>query len=303
MLNMSDIIKFGCLSDEQRWDANRYDWPWLTEIDDHDKKIIKKLACIADGEFSGQASAAQTYDLFFQEIRNGYPKELTYDWGEILSYVNIIVYEETRHGLALSTLYHYATTGELNYTDKLSVRDYSQKYIWCYEDRKYWNLYSYTLAHLFGEIINTELYRDIRSQLHHPELKNIIGNIMKDEARHMQAWTAIIKNLIHSNTEHKRLALENIDVGLTYHNAMVHETYFEGQNDVMGLFITPNKGEDGAIDRIVKKKYTTLIELFGEDNPYNLEEVKKQHMQFLMDGLGKTRAVYSENAPNHILFS
>lgn len=301
MSGISTIVNFGCLSDEQRWDAKRYDWGWLKELDDHDRELIKLLDCLSDGEYSGQASATQFHDLLLTEIRNGYPKTLANDWGQILAYVNIIAYEEMRHGIALSTVYHYVTTGKLDYVNTLSTREYTEKYVWCYEDRKYWDLYSYTLAHLFGEVVNTELYRDLRSQVHLPALQEVITNIMKDEARHTQAWAAVIEELVKSDPTHLERSLAVIDTGLTYHNAMVHETYFEGQNKLMQLFLPAKRGE-GAIDRIVRKKTQLMDQIFGEHNPYTAEEIRAQHVSFLVKGLGKTRAIYSAETEDKILF-
>ncbi|MCP2023283.1 hypothetical protein [Pseudomonas laurylsulfatiphila] len=301
MSGISTIVNFGCLSDEQRWDAQRYDWNWLTELDEHDRDIVNLLDCLSDGEFSGQASAVQFHDLLLTEVREGYPKSLANDWGQILAYVNIIAYEEMRHGIALATAYHYVSTGELGYVDKLSVREYSEKYIWCYEDRKYWDLYSYTFAHLFGEVVNTELYRDVRSQVHHPALQALITNIMKDEARHTQAWAAVIEEMVKSDPAHLERSLAVIDVGLTYHNAMVHETYFEGQNKLMQLFLPAKRGE-GAVDRIVRKKTQLMEQIFGAQNPYTQEQMRAQHVSFLVKGLGQTRAVHSPESEDGILF-
>ncbi|MCY1290532.1 hypothetical protein D9M70_396820 [compost metagenome] len=206
-----------------------------------------------------------------------------------------------RHGIALSTVYHYVTTGKLDYVNTLSTREYIEKYVWCYEDRKYWDLYSYTLAHLFGEVVNTELYRDLRSQVHLPALQEVITNIMKDEARHTQAWAAVIEELVKSDPTHLERSLAVIDTGLTYHNAMVHETYFEGQNKLMQLFLPAKRGE-GAIDRIVRKKTQLMDQIFGEHNPYTAEEIRAQHVSFLVKGLGKTRAIYSAETEDKILF-
>ncbi len=301
MSGISTIVNFGCLSDEQRWDAKRYDWGWLKELDDHDRDLVKLLDCLSDGEYSGQASATQFHDLLLTEIRNGYPKALANDWGQILAYVNIISYEEMRHGIALSTAYHYVTTGELDFVSNLSTREYTEKYVWCYEDRKYWDLYSYTFAHLFGEVVNTELYRDLRSQVHHPALQEVITNIMKDEARHTQAWAAVIEELVKADPAHLERSLTVIDTGLTYHNAMVHETYFEGQNKLMQLFLPAKRGE-GAIDRIVRKKTQLMEQIFGEYNPYTAEEIRTQHVSFLVKGMGQTRAVYTAETEDKILF-
>jgi hypothetical protein len=174
--------------------------------------------------------------------------------------------------------------------------------VWCYDERRYWDVYSYVMAHLFGEVVNTELYRDMRAQVHHPELKQIVTNIMTDEARHTRAWASLIKNLINSDARHEARALGSLDRGLTYHNAMVHETYFEGQNKMMRIFLPAKPEKEGAIDRIVKKKHALLIEIFGDKTPYTAEEIKATHLNFLTKALGETRAVFSPESEGNITF-
>ena len=302
MTGINTIVKYGCLSDEQRWHADRYEWEWLHEIEQNDKEIASLLDCLADGEYSGQASVAQTYDLMMKAKAEGYPDGLLHDWGEFLSYSNIIAYEEMRHGLSVGLINHYATHGNLGYFEQLEVRDFSRKYIWCYEERKYWNLYSYALAHLFAEVVNTELYRDMRTQIAHPKFKEVISNIMKDEARHISAWQHVIKNIIDANEYHKRRFLDEVDRGLNYHNAMVHETYFEGQNKMMRFFVSTQNGVPGTIERIIRSKHKILCMLFEDDNPYTYDEVKENHFSFLAKTRGKKRAVFSEEADGNILF-
>ncbi len=302
MAGINTIVQYGCMSDEQRWNANRYNWEWLHELEQDDKDIAMLLDCLADGEYSGQASVAQTYDLMHKAKEKGYPKDFLNDWGEFLAYSNIIAYEETRHGLSVGLINHYACHGNLDYFDHLTVRDYSRKYIWCYEERRYWNLYSYALAHLFAEVVNTELYRDMRPQIKHPMFKEVITNIMKDEARHIRAWLNVIKNIVEADEYHKRCFLDALDCGLNYHNAMVHETYFEGQNKMMRFFVGSKNGEPGTIDRIISIKCKLLDTLFGEDNPYNFEKVKESHYAFLAKTRGKKRAVFSEEVEGNISF-
>lgn len=297
------MVEYGCLSDEQRWQAGGYDWPWVQELDEHDLSLVRLLDCLSEGEFSGQASAAQMYELIFHEKKKGMPPALVGDWGEVLSYINIIVYEETRHGLSLGLLSHYASTGNTDFINGLSIRDYSEKYIWCYDKRNFWDLYSYALAHLFGEVINTELYRDLRSLVHHPDLKILITNIMKDEARHTRAWSHIIKNIIDADPYHKQRFLQTVDTGLTCHNAMVHSTYFEGQNKMMHLFVNPREGEKGAIDRIVDIKFRLMDSLFGADNPRSRDDIKEMHVDFLIKSSGKSGATYSPDGDSNICFS
>lgn len=302
MTGINTIVKYGWLSDEQRWNANRYEWNWLHELEQDDKDIAILLDCLADGEYSGQASVAQTYDMMLRAKAEGYPKDLLNDWGEFLSYSNIIAYEETRHGLSIGLINHFACHGNLDYFDQLTVKDYSRKYIWCYDERRYWNLYSYALAHLFAEVVNTELYRDMRAQIKHPKFREVISNIMKDEARHISAWLNVIKNIVEADEYHKQHFLAEVDCGLSYHNAMVHETYFEGQNKMMRFFVSSKGDEPGTIERIIRSKFKVLDTLFGDDNPYSFEQVKENHYAFLAKTRGKKRAVFSEEVEGNICF-
>ena len=110
MSGIETIVEFGCLSDEQRWVANRYDFSWLPELTEGDRKIVRLLDCLADGEFSGQASSAQLYELMIRAVENGYPKELQCDWAEIY-HANIIT---RRCGTAFARqTNHYVTTGKM----------------------------------------------------------------------------------------------------------------------------------------------------------------------------------------------
>lgn len=296
MSGLETIIKYSCLSDEQRWFANRYEMSWLDELSESDKAIVKLLDCLPDGEFSGQASAVQMYELLFEEKNNGFPPELIEDWGQILAYFNIIVYEEMRHGLILGKLTNFVKTGSHNYFQELSTKEYSKNFIWCYEERRFWDLYSYLLCHLFGEVINTELYRDVKDEIEHVELKNVISNVMKDEARHTSAWTALIKDLIVANPVHKERALKTLDRALLYHNAMSHKRFFEGQNKMLTLFKKAKSPSDteGTIERIIAKKLTILDDLFGDDHPYDKKSLKDLHMGFLAKTMTAKTAKYTD---------
>lgn len=297
------IVHYGWLSDEQRWDANRYDWPWLSELKEDDKKIVLLLDCLSDGEFSGQASITQFYKLIFTLRDEGFDKDLLSDWGEVLAYANIITYEEFRHGVSLGKLFNHVKTGTDNFIPSLSVRHFSEKYIWCFEERQYWNLYSYALAHLFAEIVNTELYKDVRALISHPELKKIVSNIMRDEARHIKAWKDIILNIINADHRHKELFLESLTEGLIFHNAMVHETFFEGQNKMLNLFLSDEDGKNSAIERICRSKYNVLNELFGNENSFTVEDIRHIHTEFLIKSFGKNRAIFSGSSDNKIEFT
>ncbi|NMG65194.1 hypothetical protein GPA19_09570 [Azoarcus indigens] len=302
MSGLETIVKFSYLSDENRWDAKRYQFDWLPELDEHDRGIIKLLDCLRDGEFSGQASAAQFHDLMIQAKAEGYSDDLVADWAPLFSYMNVIVYEEMRHGLVLGLLHQYVTDGNTDFIAATNVREFGKRYIWCYEERRYWDLYSYILSHLFSEVINTELYRDVVTRVHHPALKDALANVRNDEARHIAAWTALTKDLINADPEHKRRALASLERGLTYHNAMVHETYFEGLNKMLPLFISEQKNKLGPIKRISKQKFRILEELFGSDNPYSETEVQQIHLLYLGKAAGHTRARYSEEAEANIEF-
>lgn len=302
MKGLETITKFGCLSDEQRWNANRYKLEWMPELDDNDRQIIMLLDCLCDGEYSGQASSAQFYDLMIKEMDEGYPNQLACDWYPIFSYLNIIVYEEMRHGIVTGMLYNFVASGDSEYIKNVNVREYGKKYMWCYESRRYWNIYSYLLAHLFAEVVNTELYRDVMAQVHHPDLKKVINNIMSDEARHTSAWTALIKDLINADPAHKEKIMASLDRGLTHHNAMVHETFFEGLNKMMPLFLPESETKSSAVVRIANRKHKILNELLGDDNPYSKQDVVDMHINYLVRASGYKRATYSAEEPGDIKF-
>jgi hypothetical protein len=302
MSGLETVAKFGCLSDENRWPVGRYDFPWLAELDEHDRDIIRLLDCLRDGEYSGQASAAQFYDMLITARRNGHPSELVSDWTPLFSYMYTIVYEEMRHGMVLGLLYHYVTTGKTDYLAQVNVRDFGARYVWCYEERRYWDEYSYILTHLFSEVINTELYRDVVNRVHHPELKAALAHIRNDEARHIAAWTALIKDLVDADPRHRAGALASLERGLLYHNAMVHETYFEGLNKMLPLFLSENKDKLEPIRRITRQKFRILNELFGEDNPYSEKDVQNMHLAYLQKASGHNRAKFTEESPDNIEF-
>lgn len=302
MSGLETIVQYACLSDKHRWDVNEYVFPWAADLDLHDREIIKKLDYLADGEHSGLASAVQFSDLLLKEVANGYPQDLANDWAEIFLYINIISYEEFRHGLTLGSLVRYISTGTLDYIANQSVNDYGSRYLWCYKERTYWDIYSYLLTHLFSEITNTELYRDIAEQVHNEHLKQLLLNIMADEARHARAWLEIARNLATANSVHKEKMLVSLDRGMTHHNAMVHETYFEGVTKMVSLFATGNDAKKSGISKIIERKLKFLDELFGNDNPFTIESLSRLHNEFLFHTIGKSKAKYSSNDEYNIMF-
>lgn len=303
MSGIETIVKYACLSDKHRWNVNDYIFPWVANLDKHDCEIIKKLNYLADGEHSGLASAVQFSDLMLKEISNGYQMELANDWAEIFLYINIISYEEFRHGLTLGTLVNDIENPSSSYILNQSVNDYGRKYLWCYKERAYWGIYSYLLTHLFSEITNTELYRDMAEQVHNQELKQLILNIMTDEARHARAWLEITKNLANSNPYHKEKMLDSINLSMTHHNAMVHESYFEGVTKMMSLFMVGNTDKKSGISKIIERKYRFLEELFGDDNPFTIDSLNKIHSDFLFHTIGKKKAKYGKDSRYNIEFS
>lgn len=300
MSGLETLARFGCVSDECRWAADRYQFPWVSELDAHDREIISLLDCLRDGEFSGLASATQLYELLLKEKEAGMSHDRLADWTPVFSYVSIISYEELRHGFTLGSLYHYVTTGKTDYIAQMNPREFGKKYMWCYDDRRYWDLYSYILAHLFSEIINTELYRDVAIRVHHPQLKEALGFIRNDEARHIAAWSALIRDLLQADEYHMERALGALERGLLYHNAMVHETYFEGVNKMMPLFLSERNDRLEPLKRITQQKYRVISDLFGDRNPYSAKDIQDMHLNYLMKTSGVQRARYSEEAPGNI---
>jgi hypothetical protein len=302
MPGLQTLAKYGWLSDEQRWDVQRYQFDWASELDARDCEIIQLLDCLSDGEFSGLASVAQFFDLAQGELKNGFSEKLMGDWLPFIGYVNIIVYEELRHGMALGSLFHFVTTKKNDYFSSVDIRDLSSRAIWSYDKHRYWDMYSFGLAHLFAEVVNVELYRDVAEQVTHPQLKALMLNIMKDEARHTAAWLEIFKDIMACDPEHKRRALQTLDRALLYHNAMMHDRYFEGLNKMLPLFVAREGEHKSAVHRIAQRKHKILMELFAEESPYTEKDVINMHMQFLARSVGKNRAQFSESAPGNIEF-
>jgi len=95
---MNTLIKFADLSDENRWLSKGFEFEF--DISKGDRALLNKLIVIGEGEFTGLASSL----LLPKMIKEQVPSKYTKDWTDIFVYMNIIVYEEYRHGMVIGML-------------------------------------------------------------------------------------------------------------------------------------------------------------------------------------------------------
>jgi hypothetical protein len=241
---MKTLIKYADLSDESRWLAKGYNYDF--EISDHDKELLTKLKVIGEGEFTGLASGLLLPKMITEQV----PENLIGDWTSILVYMNIIVYEEFRHGTVIS---------KLSSDEPLDIKKVGVDFIWNKEDRTVWDAYGLLVSHCLSEVSNVLLYSSLVSRIQSPELKEIFKNIQKDESRHLSAWKELIKDLIDDDPYHKEMVLKSLKDGLNKHNAMLGKNYFKGVQETMGIF-SPD-----SLDKMVDIKYKILNYWFGEE--------------------------------------
>ncbi|MEO1945520.1 MAG: hypothetical protein ABGY11_14555 [Candidatus Thioglobus sp.] len=256
---MNTLIKFGDLSDKSRWLANGYNYDF--NISENDRALLDKLIVIGEGEFTGLASAL----LLPKMIKEQVPKEHISDWTEILVYMNIIVYEEFRHGMVISKLAN----------GNVDLKEVGDKFIWSVDSTELWNAYGLLVTHCLSEVSNTLLYKALAPKFESEELRLIFSNIQKDESRHLLAWKDLIKDLIDSSEYHKKRVIESLVDGLHKHNAMLGRNYFKGVSDTMSIF------PKGSLNIMANIKYNILEYWFGEENPISKRDIKLGYAKFL----------------------
>jgi rubrerythrin len=258
---MNTLIKYADLSDKGRWDANCYDFD--VNPTESDKKLLSLLSVIGEGEFTGISSGLLLPKMIMDEV----PKKHQKDFAEILVYMNIIIYEEFRHGMAISTLLNI----EPDLSDVFNI-----------DTKHYWGAYGLLLSHCLSEATNAILYNSLIKQIEDPGLIKIFTNIQKDEARHLSAWKHMIKDIINKDPYHKKMALAALDDGINKHNAMIGDNYFQGVKDTIKIF------KPSALNDLVLTKHKILMYWFGDDNPYSITDLKISHLNFLRDHIHKS---------------
>jgi len=216
MYSMDTLLKYADLSDETRWLAKGYNFDF--DISDHDLDILNCLEVIGEGEYTGITSGLLLPKMIMDQV----PSEHIRDWTEIVIYMNIIVYEEFRHGYTISKL--------------LGKDDLQGVNIFDLSAEKNWNAYSLLMSHCLSEVSNVLLYKNIIERFESKELSSIFRNIQKDEARHLSAWKELIKDLIDSNDYHRNKCEESLNDALNQHNASIGDNYDQGVKDTLHFF-------------------------------------------------------------------
>jgi hypothetical protein len=263
MHNLELITKYSCLSDENRWSVNKYDFTDL-DISEKDKDCIQNIWAVGCGEMTGIGAQILMYRLLDNESQ-----ERIGDFYTAYEYFNIIVAEEFRHGMTIANLINP------NYIKEQDHRSFGTEYVRDVQNPNQWDCYGLLISLCLSECVNTQLYKCIAKKVENPELNRIFNNIMKDEARHLSAWRDIIKQLCDTDDYHKQRFLEALSGSMHTHNASIGNNYWTGVKGTFQIF------ERDSVENIIQSKYTTLITIFGDDLPYTKRQLKDQHMRFL----------------------
>jgi|JYMV01.1.fsa_nt_gi rubrerythrin len=253
---MDTIIKWANLSDNQRWKIEgNYDYPWISELSDDDKAVLKTLRDIAKGEHSGTGSVYMMFKMI--------PEDYINDWATIAVYSSIISYEEFRHGTVINALNGI----------KLSDEEWAEDTRVEADNVHNWTAYSLLMSFAISEATNVMVYEKIINAVEDERLKDIFKNIKRDEARHLSAWRDLIKQLINKNDFHKQQMLDNLDLAIHFHNAEIHKDYMRGADMTKHLW-TPKD-----LMNVTNTKFKLLEHWFGDDNPYTPAKLKIAHVK------------------------
>jgi hypothetical protein len=248
-------VKWCSLSDRQRWiDPDNYQYDWLTELSDNDKDIIKSLASIGEGEFSG-LSAAKLMRTLCDQL----PSEYRKDWVGVDLYLSVISYEEFRHGMILSSL------NNIEYT-KADINDMFNA-----PNTHNWNPYTLLLSVSLSEATNIIMYDNIIGRINDDRLKYLLSNIKRDESRHYTAWKEIVKDLVDLYKDEFLHAIVTKEAII--HNASIINAYYKGVEDISYVW------DSKSVSKMFKMKYDMIQYWFGDDNPYSLSKLKIAHMR------------------------
>jgi hypothetical protein len=271
---MNTLIKFANLSDKSRWDVENYHYPWVEDLSENDKGIIKSLKYIGEGELSGLGVS-----LLFNKLlmESDIPPELIGDFAQIEIFSNIITYEEFRHGLIFSSL------NEANFINNIDDREFGNKYIYKGLESKIWNAYGLLLSLCISEATNTFLYSSIAGKIESSDLKTLLNKIQKDEARHLATWKEIIKELANSHPYHMDSLLSQLHESINNHNALLADNFPKGLVETMGMFPM------NSLSEMVKKKHQVLEYIFEDKNPLSLKALKLSQVKFLKEMMNEVK--------------
>lgn len=266
MHGAKDILRLLKLGDH-KWDVGNYNYAQLvSELSENDKKIVKALDNIGDGELSAIGIIIQHQDLV-----NNYPRELAKDFYESVMYgFCMITYEEMRHGFMLKELASQLNTGQ-SFIE--NVNGNLMHELIFETNELYKNPYESLMSFLLGEITNVELYASVESQVEHEGLKNIVKNIKKDEQTHKGAWLSIVKRMVQSNEIHREKFIAATKAIHFIHQAEVSDYFKNGALSVQKFFTT------SVSKFILEEKHKILSDIFGE-SPLDKKQMLMEHLEY-----------------------
>ena len=263
------MLKYALMCDT-RWDVKNYNFnDLISKLSNNDKSIINDLNFIGDGELNGLAMGTFATKMFLKAQDNEIQKKLMSDWANILMYTQFgIVYDEFRHGVIIKELY-YLINNNISWKENIqnteSIKYFIGEDIWE-------NEYELLVSLFLGEITNEALYGSISNFIENDELKSIIKNIEKDEARHKSAWFELTKELLESNPEHKKRYITAFKKVHAIHQAEV------GENFTKGIRYTQKYLVNEVTSKIEKSRFNYMSKLLGSDMPLTQQEMTRAHM-------------------------
>lgn len=266
---MRTLVKFGLLSDKARWDVEGYDYSWTNELDESDKDIIKSLRYISEGEMSGLGIPYLMQTLM---DNSDIPKSLRGDFIQIAIFNNIIVYEEFRHGMVLSSL------SNNKYIDGINDRDFGNEFYFSAPECKNWELYGLLMSLCISESTNVQLYSAIYKNITDPRFKLLLNKIQKDESRHLSTWKNLLKELVESDEYHMQKMVEQCEQGVSNHNAMLAKNFFLGLEDTKHYF------GKSSLSSIIVNKHKILNYILGDRNPFSVKDLMICQEKFMNRG-------------------
>ena len=254
---------------DNRWSVNKYNFKDLVaDLSEHDKEIIRSIDFIGNGELTAIGMLLSVPGVEnVREMYTTYPQFL-----EMFLYaVYGISYDEIRHGLAMKELVSLVNE-EDSFIRSISSKEVIERY--CVLDGPFEDIYQMLVGLLLGEVTNYILYERVRDEVEHPQLRELIGNIAKDERRHEIAWYNITKKIVNFSPEDKENYIIALQKAQSLHQAEVGYSFEFGAKSVQKYFNTD------VIFKISTRRFQLLEGILKEDNPYNSPmDLMEEHRQ------------------------
>lgn len=256
MAKFIELINNIKISSNINWNED-FEYKWLDKLSDDDKKIALESSKIGLGEFTSPTILPLMVNLVKDEVDKNHAN----DWAEILIYGNISIYEEFRHGIALSALSKNESIKEME------ICEVGEKWYWPGMMENTYSAYGLLMSITMSEIITRNVYLNISKKIENKEFKNVLNKIQKDESRHYAVWREMTKRLITTSEYHYTSALKVVSECIDDGGGWLKDTIFLGSSDAM------NYTSMDMLNRVAENKHTVLNYWFGDDNPYTKNEL------------------------------